>query len=227
MQKLKVFQSLLSWKYNQISQYPRVEKRRLLVSILVILEIQSDLDTINKSATVPNSFNPCYLGNTIRSLFNSHFEISLNRMFQSLLSWKYNQICILLCNHFSFRPPKFQSLLSWKYNQIWVNVSALLVSLVLFQSLLSWKYNQIALYMLFFQKLIICFNPCYLGNTIRSVNRKTKKVNRIKGFNPCYLGNTIRSAMGHCWSCIIGGVSILVILEIQSDRHTGPFAGSF
>ena len=104
-----LFQSLLSWKYNQI-----------MTPIVYLLNFFAW------------SFNPCYLGNTIRS--------SIGRR----LSWKYNQIStfVLILSLNS----EFQSLLSWKYNQINGQIN-LWGSDFKFQSLLSWKYNQIRYYL--------------------------------------------------------------------------------
>ena len=64
-----------------------------------------------------SSFNPCYLGNTIRSGDNLDYEDFWAILFQSLLSWKYNQISEFDSNEI-IGIAKFQSLLSWKYNQI-------------------------------------------------------------------------------------------------------------
>ena len=135
-----------------------------------------------------SSFNPCYLGNTIRSkTLRSIAEKS--GMFQSLLSWKYNQIALKKKSVGIF-PTKFQSLLSWKYNQI-RRSDGLLSTDAAFQSLLSWKYNQIARnfatnqFDLLFQSLL------------------SWKYNQISDFLCFYTSRFF--------------VSILVILEIQSD----------
>ena len=116
----------------------------LFVSILVILEIQSDLRAFLSISSCFLRFNPCYLGNTIRSE-GKDGDIDKLLEFQSLLSWKYNQICKLIME---------------------------LTGLMVFQSLLSWKYNQI----------------------------KTRSETKTRS----------------------EGVSILVILEIQSDHHLMP-----
>ena len=93
--KVEEFQSLLSWKYNQITFFTSGDDRSWSVSILVILEIQSDRPQYRYIASIPFSFNPCYLGNTIRSAPPIFLEFLLDK-FQSLLSWKYNQICFAL-----------------------------------------------------------------------------------------------------------------------------------
>ena len=136
------------------------------VSILVILEIQSDLK-------------------------NEQNRIRENTMFQSLLSWKYNQILSPFIDDDDDRA--FQSLLSWKYNQIQT-----------IDQTNELKKER--------------FNPCYLGNTIRSL-RQVRRSMQKSCFNPCYLGNTIRSNARCCVRVVAIGVSILVILEIQSDHH--------
>ena len=162
------------------------------VSILVILEIQSDRETLNELML---------------------FEVE----FQSLLSWKYNQIKPL--DGDSFRKK------------------------ILFQSLLSWKYNQIVNFIRRKELIFLSFNPCYLGNTIRSLFKFSRlrtqstfqsllswKYNQISSllvsvfclvycFNPCYLGNTIRSQESPNGNINDKLVSILVILEIQSDQE--------
>ena len=43
----------------------------------------------------------------------------------------------------------------------------------------------------------------------------------MQSFNPCYLGNTIRSMDGAKRKAGVFKVSILVILEIQSDQRQG------
>jgi len=98
--KAVLFQSLLSWKYNQILSQAVAVSLTMKVSILVILEIQSDLEDIEEIVQ------------------------SAPVMFQSLLSWKYNQIYIDFST--TLKAVLFQSLLSWKYNQIaccWVTVN--------------------------------------------------------------------------------------------------------
>ena len=208
-----MFQSLLSWKYNQIFPDPEAQFQRPRVSILVILEIQSDLKDINaamEAITVSIlvileiqsdqvevaalrlaklGFNPCYLGNTIRST---------NKQYQR---WWY---------------VKFQSLLSWKYNQI-VPESSIEKCLDSVSILVILEIQSDPNMKEYTVMRIICFNPCYLGNTIRSVWPVKPAVTDYFSFNPCYLGNTIRSwsaNLPHWWK---KAVSILVILEIQSD----------
>ena len=211
------FQSLLSWKYNQIYAWvgsvygcqrvsilvileiqsdrynPTVCCAHRAVSILVILEIQSDL-FMNENNNMIHllSFNPCYLGNTIRS----HKEYLIEGedfLFQSLLSWKYNQI-LAICT-WTFFPGNsvFQSLLSWKYNQICPlnhhTRSPGVVSILVILEIQS-DLNELGTTLLLF----LSFNPCYLGNTIRSVYLETFQTFRAS-FNPCYLGNTIRSIL--------------------------------
>ena len=86
----------------------------------------------------------------------------------------------------------------------------------MFQSLLSWKYNQILLKTKVDITYLLSFNPCYLGNTIRSLRQVRCSIQK-SCFNPCYLGNTIRSFFALFIYIIVTIVSILVILEIQSD----------
>ena len=145
---LRQFQSLLSWKYNQISKARPAWKAWKAVSILVILEIQSDQVFMKHPEVRGWGFNPCYLGNTIRSGLFFFFGYSIIK-FQSLLSWKYNQIFYL-------------SSFVWQIK-------------VKFQSLLSWKYNQICIFEMRIFEYHLSFNPCYLGNTIRSPKNKEQK----------------------------------------------------
>ena len=135
------------------------------VSILVILEIQSDLYSENSSFPLITCFNPCYLGNTIRSKAILVLDFKTIK-FQSLLSWKYNQI-----NLKNETPnPSYSS-----FNPCYLgntirsfNPAESPCNIVWFQSLLSWKYNQILLVAAIRHPHGLCFNPCYLGNTIRS-----------------------------------------------------------
>ena len=136
-----MFQSLLSWKYNQImtttpsniympycfnpcylgntirsSLSFSVETMLKLVSILVILEIQSDLTFPQAPFHKVSSFNPCYLGNTIRSgMIDQKIEKLLFGFNPCYLG---NTIRSLVPIIRGFNITMFQSLLSWKYNQI-------------------------------------------------------------------------------------------------------------
>ena len=210
------FQSLLSWKYNQISVGTKQNINGTMTSFNpcylgnTIRSLRNNYQTWELF-----SFNPCYLGNTIRSP-TSASRSSKSEQFQSLLSWKYNQIKTN-CSYIFLESLLFQSLLSWKYNQI-VWAPAQHRHCCLFQSLLSWKYNQIFGVHPFFSAFCFPgFNPCYLGNTIRSFSRMWSAGGE-GSFNPCYLGNTIRSPpCPKAWSFLGNVVSILVILEIQSD----------
>jgi len=154
------------------------------------LEIQSDLgETVKNETNEIKSFNPCYLGNTIRSEYSGNIWAEY-ALFQSLLSWKYNQIHELggskmegvvgfnpcyLGNTIrsdssfsgsrasqSFNPCYLGNTIRSEYRYLVKDFS------VKFQSLLSWKYNQISQAVLAGLITVGSFNPCYLGNTIRS-----------------------------------------------------------
>ena len=174
----KKFQSLLSWKYNQI-------------------HVSAGVDW----AEIAKSFNPCYLGNTIRSplpmpphpcdgCFNPCYLGNTIRSKQ----FKKN----------SKKESKFQSLLSWKYNQILFGQHRLKniqkqVSILVILEIQSDLKNSIFDFL-----KVECFNPCYLGNTIRSHGWALSIIQRKCCFNPCYLGNTIRST-----DCIVNSQAIL------------------
>ena len=189
------------------------------VSILVILEIQSDHQTNDQTNELKKErFNPCYLGNTIRS-FPAIVGVEVSIEFQSLLSWKYNQICIpstmnvILAEKVSILVIlEIQSDRQAQWiNAFWDRVSILVILEIQsdlfsdkiakiscntsFQSLLSWKYNQIESKSDQRLNWYTRFNPCYLGNTIRSKPRFIFIFFIILSFNPCYLGNTIRSSL--------------------------------
>ena len=120
------------WTETHMCEHPQV-------SILVILEIQSDHSWQSQEWVMSLSFNPCYLGNTIRSVGAYSLKRNYTSFNPCYLGNTIRSHSIYQAFHI---PDVFQSLLSWKYNQI---LNARVVCLT-----------------------CLCFNPCYLGNTIRS-----------------------------------------------------------
>ena len=186
---------MLSWKYNQIIFRKAGDLRNgSHVSILVILEIQSDppyfLDCLRNRRTV----SILVILEIQSDLEKRPGVFFMRSMFQSLLSWKYNQIIITPTtapnSSISFNPCYLGNTIRssyWLHGHQWEKQGG--------------------------------FNPCYLGNTIRS-NLLIIFQSDNSSFNPCYLGNTIRSLASIEEFIFEDLVSILVILEIQSDRAT-------
>ena len=211
------FQSLLSWKYNQIILFfPFSILWQILFQSLLSWKY-NQIHAFVLKKIFPYRFNPCYLGNTIRSCCTHSCNKTLSFAFQSLLSWKYNQIAFD-AQVFDLRPNSFNP--CYLGNTIRSAFDA---------QVFDFQPNS--------------FNPCYLGNTIRSFILSMSCVICFGCFNPCYLGNTIRSLtvnfclhLAHSFQSLLSWkynqiftvfiyfyfakfVSILVILEIQSDLH--------
>ena len=191
-----LFQSLLSWKYNQITNISDPEEAAaLMFQSLLSWKYNQIMPHLRVVVVGFHSFNPCYLGNTIRSLhviekIASKIRIRFNPCY--LGNTIRSQSCL--------------------YNGS--------TGLSMFQSLLSWKYNQICLSAgLYPLSASLCFNPCYLGNTIRSelwywFEYQPHHHVSILVILEIQSDRGLRVQKGGGWR-----VSILVILEIQSDQY--------
>ncbi|KPA12878.1 conserved hypothetical protein, membrane [Candidatus Magnetomorum sp. HK-1] len=160
-----------------------------IVSILVFMEVTSELKLTKSNSILHCGFNPCFHGSYIRA---ASFTISPgpSKMFQSLFSWKLHQ---------SDAKNFHQLIVQLGFNPCFHGSYIRAIDRIqtadtigMFQSLFSWKLHQ------------------SLESHVIGIPHNS--------FNPCFHGSYIRARPDYNSRYSINLVSILVFMEVTSER---------